>query len=293
MDEAKTIKYIKDTIVENKLQETLIQLISSKEKNEKLLCLCVLIDIKNGSLNENDCSNFCKDCSSIDDNCTLYNKKMSLICRNSQSNKSTFAKIVSLTGFVAYIGKVKHLSKKRQIKKNLSDKIDLEIDSKKIREEKGWSGPLGVAWVTQKEKLTEKIRDSELEKFPANNVCDFVGFSRKPDGKLLTTSPKQSGEFVVIHYSDKFCEKVYQPNSSNANWFDIDILYLSYKKYDGFGRTFHENTLKGRDFAKEQVHEKSNYYDDNFKAFHIGKASEDTDFNRDNMLDEAYYRLEI
>jgi hypothetical protein len=284
MDETSVIKYIRDNIVDIELQKTLIQLISSKEKNEKLLCVCLLIDIKNGSLNESDCSVFCKDCSSIDDNCALYNKKMSVICRNNQSNRSTFAKIVSLNGFADYFGKVKHLSKKR---------IDLEIDSVKIREETGWSGPMGVAWVTEKEKLLEKITKSEHEPFPANNVCDFVGFSRKPDGKLLTTTPKHLMEFAVIHYSDKFCEKVYQPNSSNANWFDKDILYISYKDDDGFGRTYHENTLNKRDFAKEQVHEKSNYYDDNFKAFHIGKALEDIGFNRDKILDEAYYRLEI
>ena len=156
-------------------------------------------------------------------------------------------------------------------------------------EDKGWSGKKGIVWVTPREELEPIIEHSKSNPFPADDVCDYVGFGRTEDYADTKEFGKPYLEFIVINYSEFFDDDVYQPNSSNADWENDFILFISYKLLDGFGRTYNK---MGKDCAKEQIHQTSHYYDDNFEAIYIGEMSVDV-FNRDIILEEAFKRLDI
>ena len=94
----------------------------------------------------------------------------------------------------------------------------------------------------------------------------------------------------MINYSEDFPDDFYQPNSTNAGLQNPEALFISYNNDDGFGLTYNENSVE---YAKEQIHKKSTFFDGKFKAIYIGKISVDTGFTRNEILNQAKARLRL
>ena len=275
--ETKVINYINNKITNNHLRNFLSKLILSSKINEKLLCLCILIELKDCLLCEDNFSNIIDDIKStnLDVDYETFTDYVSIVFAEEYATPCKYSRVVSLTDFETYIGSYDHSS--------------LEIDEEKIRNN-GWSSGNGVVWITPYHDIINVIHSSKQKTYSADDVCDHVGFARTKELENTKSLQKTNLEFVVIHYSEQFNDIVYQPNSLNANWKNINTLFISYPKLDGFGRTYNENQIV---FAKEQVHETSFYYDDSFEAFNIGKMSVDLLFTRSGILQEAFNRLNI
>ena len=256
--------FIDRQIIDNRLKVFLLELFNSSEKNENILCYCILIELKNELLEENffvsiineiekkggflNFSNFIENFKiEFDNECKV--------------NKSIYSRIVNKDTFETYVG-------------------SFAFNTPKISEAKikafGWSTGNGVVWITPKKELNKLIQ-SVKSKDKANTAIDYVGF------------PRDIGDihFIKIDYSPNFDECVFQSNSSNAYWWAEYILFLSFKKDSGYGLTYNDN---GVIFAKEQVHKKSYYYDDFFEASYLGKTSKSTKIN-DTILEEAKRRF--
>jgi hypothetical protein len=267
----KTISsYIRSNVSNARLKKFLMSLISSTEVNEKLLCLCILIDLKYDLLKEDDYSEVCKEGKSC---CTAdYETLMPKVFSNYHKENTSYSRVVPLESFKTRMGSFKNES--------------IWIDRDKI-EKNGWSSADGIVWITLRKEIEEIIENSKGNEFSANDVCDFVGFARDYN-RIATSSPRtQSKEFVVVHYSDNFNDCVFQANSSNADWAFLSTLFICYDKKDGFGRTYNENGIR---FGKERIHRTSYYFDDKFVPVRIGSASQET-LTRDGILDEASDRL--
>jgi len=186
-------------------------------------------------------------------------------------SKTVFDKFISNSGRRRYT-KYKHLQK-------------LEISKTKILKA-GWSGFNDIVWITPYELLMNEINKTEPQNVPSI-VLDYIGKQKYPNtGSLMKSG---NPEFVLIKYSSKFPDKCYKPNATNG---DIPLnsldyyLYISYKKEDSFGRTYNDQKIP---FAKERIHEKTFYYDDEFEAYYLGELTV-FDTKIDNIIDEAIKR---
>ena len=115
----------------------------------------------------------------------------------------------------------------------------------------------------------------------------MLGIARTKD-YLDKMGPQYPKGMVIVNYSEDFNEEVFQPNTSNADFNFIDILYISHLSRNGFGKTYNENNIT---FAREHIHKKSHYFDDNFNAQYLGEISEDSSFTKSKILKEALSRL--
>ncbi len=238
--ETKVINYINRKITCNSLKKFLINLISSVEINEKLLCLCILIELKNSLLDE---VVYCKIIDYVKSlgltvSYETFTDNITIVFNEKYLKRIKFSRVVTYPVYEKYIGSFRNNR--------------FEINEQKIKDY-GWSTGNGVVWVTPQSEIATIISNAKPKRFPADDVCDHVGFARTKSFANTRSPRKPYLEFVVVNYSDKFDEDVYQSNSLNANWKADDILFVSYPKLDGFGRTYNEN---GVVFAKEQVHEK-------------------------------------
>lgn len=124
----------------------------------------------------------------------------------------------------------------------------------------GWSTRNGIVWVTPTNEINSLIETLKNKTNISDTVCDYLGIQRQVDDV----------EYYKIDYSPNFKDCCFQPNSSNILWCYDNILFIPYKKYDFFGRTYNEN---GVIFAREQVHAKSFFVDEKFHVSSLGQAT--------------------
>lgn len=293
--EKKVIDHIESEIKNSQLKSFLLKLIASRIKNRNLLCLCILIDIRYDLLKETDYvaiittikplnfSQFVK--SFVYDFKKGIYTNISFSCEFSGHRcfaRESYSRILDLDSFEAYVAGIAHDVKKLKFKDNL------HIDKKQIKKE-GWSGGNGTVWITPTDLIEMVLVDTDGDEYKANKICDYVGFPRTK--KLFTMhSSINPGHYVMINYSEDFNAEVYQPNSTNAKFENPEMLFISYNKDDGFGLTYNENYPE---FAQEQIHQKTKFIDDKFKAVYVGQISIDKKFSRKGILSQAMKRLNI
>lgn len=96
-------------------------------------------------------------------------------------------------------------------------------------------------------------------------------------------------EIVYLIYPINFNEETYQPITINSTISKKNNVYLSYKNYDGFGRTRSSYKDKGIDGVKERVHKPVNkVYRYEWK--YLGKVGK-VRRNVTNIINEASIRL--
>lgn len=283
--EAIIIDYINISISDLTLKNHLITLISSTKINDKLLCLCILIDLKYTNLNEADFTPIfsARSLTSADDFESLKH-----VCLCSKiSEKKMYSRVVKKEKHDRCFGTTKYDS--------ISDTFTVEFDEKKIKDT-GWLGYLGeekdFVWITLHDEMSSIINHSSGDPYKSNKACDFVGLARN---YRKTSSPRKPNpvEFVLIIYSEDFPDDVYQPNCTNADWSYKNTLFICYNNSDGFGRTYNENGVKFKDeYGKERIHQNSFYFDEKFDGLYIGNACHEN-LIRKGILAEAVKRLDI
>jgi hypothetical protein len=150
-----------------------------------------------------------------------------------------------------YLNKSYTKDELKYLKECLVDRIyeNIEIpfnSSKKPRE---------VSWVTTQNILDELI--SEAGKYPVEKidfVCNKLGLYWDHMGTIEDPLP----EWISLTYPKDMDETFYQPLTVNGDWKSENGLYLSYKKFDGFGRTRSCTKLKSFKGVKERVHYRIN-----------------------------------
>ena len=260
--------HILNNIISSELREMLFSFLSAKNINENLLAICILIELKYSLLEEShhiDVINELKN-KKLDINFKNYteHRNIEMTIEYLEEFKPQYSRVVDKVTFDVYIGSFK-------FKSPIIDKYKIERN--------GWSSRNGIVWITPKEELDRVLMDATYKDYPANDVCDFLGFPRE----------ESDIKYIKIDYSLNFPEKIFQPNSSNRLWHYEYNLFIPYKQFDNFGRTFNQN---GLEFAKEQVHSKSVYYDEHFEALDIGKSSAKYPVN-DQIIELAVNRLEL
>lgn len=150
---------------------------------------------------------------------------------------------------------------------------------------KEWScGENGIIWISPIDELNslfQKFSDSNLV---ATELCDMLGITPNTGtGKTINT------ELIIIRYPHPFIDHCAQPCILDTNWISTNGIYLSYKDFDGYGRTYSRsgNTSKS---IKERVHNRIINKDYAFIAESIGLSNL---FNIDqtNLLNEAINRF--
>ena len=284
------INRINTTVKDDALKKFLVKLIKSDVVNENLLCLCILVDLKYFLLEENQYVTIINDIISLGIIVDFHNftnafildrTKIIFACDyscHSCCDRKPFSRTVDLNTFNLYIGGYDHEPSRLRFRE------ELEISEDKINTA-GWSSGNGVVWVTPSHKVNWILDIAETDAYQADKICDHVGWARTD-----VFFDKTGGHFVLINYSEDFDDKVYQPNSTNAGFQYPDTLFVSYNNDNGFGLTYNENSVE---YAKEQIHEKSSFFDDKFEAIYVGEMSVDTGFTRSDILDEAMARLNI
>ncbi|MEA5258229.1 hypothetical protein VB264_10600 [Arcicella aquatica] len=263
----KVIQYIQKKIDDNDLKSFILDCYKSSEIRHQLYALCILIEIKFELLPIEHFNDVVKSILSKGLALNFQNftkERANTYSSESKIDKPIYSRVVTKDTFNGYIGDFKF--------------NEPYIDFEKIKIN-GWSTRNGTVWITLKDELNNVINNSIDNIYKANDVCDFLGLPRE----------YEDVEYFKINYSSNFNECVFQPNSSNVLWHYNYVLFLAYKKDDGFGRTYNENGFR---FGREQVHSKSYYFDNEFNAEIIGLISEKYPIN-DNIINEAKKRLEI
>ncbi len=263
----KVIEHIKSNFDDGELKTFILNCYNSTDLKHQLYALCILIEIKYELLPIEHYKDVIETISSKGKTLDFQNftaERTNSYSSECISGKPIYSRVVTKDTFVGYIGDFRF--------------NEPYIDFDKIKRN-GWSTKNGTVWVTPKDELDDVISKTYDNTYKANEVCDFLGLPREYDDV----------EYLKINYSSKFNDCVFQPNSSNVLWHYKYILFLAYKKEDGFGRTYNENGYK---FGKEQVHKKSFYHDDEFNAEKIGVISEKYPIN-DKIIYEAINRLEV
>ena len=274
--DAEIFAHIDANIGSTPVKSFLVDLFRSPDTNRRLLCLCLLIDIKFGLLAETDVSRVIDDLISraILVNYDNFVDSLPKLFRGKFVSRVRVARVISKPVYLSYVGSFSHRG--------------LIIDAAKITTF-GWSSGTGIVWVTPERELNDVIMRSASSPFPADEVCDHLGMARTPN-LASTRSPREPYlEWIAITYSPHFPDDLYQSNSSNAFWKNPDLLFVSFRRLDGFGRTFNE---VGVGVAREQVHERSFYFDSEFHAESVGKMSVYAP-PRVNILTEAFNRLAL
>ncbi len=299
--EKKVIDYIISKGFNNNLSSFLSELIKTDIVNENLLCLCMLIDMKYILLQEKQyldvINKLIKGGKKVDFNSFIssFSKHEEMLFCCESPRAENYSRVISQSVFFAYIGDIKHKPRGGTFFKPNQKLTISKVQVKK----RGWTAIKDIVWITPSLEIKEIISNSSSN--PANDVCDYVGFDRN----MELYEAADNGQFVIIHYSEKFDEEVYQPNASQGKWLDESTLYISYEIGTGFGKAFNKNT--GRNNAKEQIHIGLKYdtFNDSdfgkifkdfyatFKAEYLGQISVDTLFDRNIILDEALVRLNI
>jgi hypothetical protein len=299
--EKKVIDYIISKNFNKALSGFLIELIKTDIVNENLLCLCMLIDMEYILLNKDQYVEVINELitggKKVDFNSFISSfakhEEMLFCCESPRAEN--YSRVISQPVFFDYIGDKKH---KPRAGTFFKPSKKLGINWKQIKKN-GWTAIKDIVWVAPCSEIKAVIENSSGN--PANDVCDYVGFDRNM--KLYDAT--DHGQFVVIHYSSDFNEKVYQPNASQGKWTDRDTLYISYKIETGFGKAFNKNT-NGKN-ANEHIHiglEHDTLSDSEFikifnnlyaafEAEYLGQISVDSMFDRNIILEEALLRLGI
>jgi hypothetical protein len=263
----KVIEHININFDDGNLKTFILDCYNSTDLKHQLYALCILIEIKFELLPIEHFEEVVKNILNNGLNINFQNfikARANTYSAECKINKPIYSRVVNKDTFVGYIGDFKFNQP--------------YIDSEKIKIN-GWSTRNGTVWITPKKDLEYVINNAFDNIYRANEVCDFLGLPREFDDV----------EYLKINYSPNFSECVFQPNSSNVLWHYNYILFLAYKKEDGYGRTYNEN---GYPFGREQVHSKSFYFDNAFNVEKIGLVSEKHPIN-DNIINEAKKRLEL
>ncbi|GEM_PF-6679600 len=139
------------------------------------------------------------------------------------------------------------------------------------------------AWITPRFKIQEIINKSKNDSTnPANVITDYLGL-------IVDSLPT---EYIMIEYPEDFVEKIYQPCSLNASWYDSDDnpgLFISFKRMDKFGRTRQRKKDYQSNGLLECIHEPiSSKYVYNIK--YLGKV-DNSIFSVEKIGNEALLRF--
>lgn len=188
-------KYINKNIKSSELKKFLLKIALSKEISHRLLCCCILIELKNNLITKDDLTSTIDYLKTngldINFNSFIKNREQKF-SKKQKGRKKQYTRIVDKTTFENRIGSFRNRSAK--------------IDRKKIAIN-GWSTKNGVVWVTPLDELILIWEKCKNKKYPADDILDHLGFPRD-----------EEGFYVRINYSPDFPEETYQPNSSNRLW---------------------------------------------------------------------------
>jgi len=138
----------------------------------------------------------------------------------------------------------------------------------------------GLIWVTPLQDILDIINDTKHEN-RANEITDRLGLSIQSET-----------DYVYLEYDKIFNEILFQPCHLSTQW-DNPHLYLSYKKFDGYGRT---RQRKGDDESrrmKELVHESID--DDEKYVYNVKSLGRCTEYseNISNFVGESMKRYAL
>jgi hypothetical protein len=274
--QARIEAFIDANITDSILVSFLKSLLYSTLTNEQLLTVCILIEVQNGFLREDDLTSVIAKVAArgLVLNYKNFTETAEVAFRESTASAPPFSRVLTLPVFVSYVGTFRHSR--------------LEIDPAKIGTV-GWSARNGVVWVTPTAELAAVVGRASTKPFPADDVCDHVGIARNNDLAATRSPSSVALEWVEIRYPHSFPDVLFQPNSTNANWDNPDLLYLSFPKGDGWGRTYNETGIA---VARERVHGTSFFFDPSFSAEALGGMSVNIPI-RSSIIDEGCRRLGV
>jgi hypothetical protein len=144
---------------------------------------------------------------------------------------------------------------------------------------KTWGGPSGIVWVTSY-KDYEKLTEGRPKDKVSSVINDALGINHQVRNCLLG-----------VKYPKNFdCVGCYQPTSLDAGWVKPNSFYISYRKYDNWGRTHSCSGSFGP--ARERVHKEfEGGLTDEFQLIDMGEVTE-LQADRDRLLVDAFRRVQ-
>lgn len=151
----------------------------------------------------------------------------------------------------------------------------------KIKEFSGWKG---LTWITSYEDLKECLRKYSDDTNTVNHVIDRLGLDPVPKNIL-----GEPDKYIYIKFPDKFLVTCYQPTTLYGFWKETGGLYLSYKKENGYGKTY---STSGKSLPmKERVFRNSSYCNNEFVPNVLGEPNGALIKNRRRIIEEGLNRF--
>ena len=142
-----------------------------------------------------------------------------------------------------------------------------------------WGGPNGIVWVTSY-KDYERLSNNKPKEEISPTLNDALGINHPTQNYLLGVKYPKNFDTVSCH----------QPTALDAGWVKPGSFYLSYRKYDNWGRTHSCSGLNGP--ARERVHwEFEGGLTNEFRLLEIGEVAE-LQADRDKLLVDAFRRVQ-
>jgi hypothetical protein len=142
-----------------------------------------------------------------------------------------------------------------------------------------WGGPNGIIWVTSYKDYERLTNDKPKEQI-SPTLNDALGINHPVENYLLG-----------VKYPKKFnTVSCRQPTALDAGWVKPGSFYLSYRKYDNWGRTHSCSGLSV--LVRERVHcEFEGGLTNEFRLLDIGEVAE-LQADRDKLLVDAFRRVQ-
>lgn len=275
-----------------------------------IFCICIAIDIKSNLASIKDYDEKIFDRINDEDSGIILKKFI-----NEIEQEKIFTEVTCSECYPQYVRVLtKTTFTKRYCQKDDEDEFITNSDGKYIIDEEiisygGWrSSGDDVVWVFPIEdynKINAFAETEMLDKTKAVVFFDYLGLGlgMRPN-EYFKYGPE---ELIALIYCSKFHinTKLYQPNTTHANWKNERGLFLSYKKSDSHGRTYSETPISKKIknkfglLAREKIHTISKYYSDEFTYLDLGKTIDvdyrNTEYERreniPEIIIEAFNRL--
>lgn len=152
-----------------------------------------------------------------------------------------------------------------------------------------WSGRHQIVWVVPQQEVQNVLVASANANVAAAELADRLGLALNGG-----VGPNNALELLAVTYPLSFESdhgiRCHQPTSLDANWGNLETLYVSHGRDDGWGRT--RSCGGTRPGMPERVHSEIPRLNDGFTLSALGVTAPPST-NRSNILDDACGRLTV
>lgn len=270
---------IKNNELKESITKWLKEIETSDDNDAKRFLICLGIDLKTGLLKKESILQILTQIDFLNTELNYLREFDLIIARdggkqytNSMCHDKEFAK--DKYAVIVYWSKIlkKYIEKKSKglvpVSRSEEDKIYHDFffeKTKSLSNINEWAGWKGLVWVLPYNDLRNDLVLPQDKESIINLIIDKTGLNPP------STSPSrllENDELLYILYPDDFHVMCYQPTVLSGCWVDTNGLYLSYKRDDGYGRTY--STSGGKYSNKERVHTWSDLNHSLFALVSIG-----------------------